>query len=238
MPPQLLPLHSFLRETVAFLASHTYLLTAELSAFKEASSDLGMARIGLKAKIPSLYGDPIPYFLARLFISHVASFEVFLQDTVSLVAHKNPKKVGASSFTLAEVLDAETPSELVQRAIDEYLNKIMYKKPAAYLEDVCQVLSIQSAPLVERWKTFIEAKARRDLGVHAAWRCNETYLRKVRDAGLDPRAKSGDPLLPTKDEYLTETMATLDDLALEITAKVAIVHWPEVDMGALDLDAT
>ena len=234
-PPQLIPLHAYLRESLAFLSSHVYLLTGELAARQEPNSTFGVSRKALGEKIPKVYGDPLRYFIARLFISHIASFEVFLQDTVVLVAQKNPKKVGAANFTLAEVLDAEDSGVLVRRATDEFLTKLMYKKPSAYLEELCLVLSIDPDPMQQRWKIFVEAKARRDLGVHAAWRCNEVYLRKLKEIEIASTANVGDIMLPPSGPYLDATMNSLNELASQITARVCSVHWPDVDVSQLDL---
>ena len=232
---QLLPFQAYFRETLAFLTSHSYLLSAELASLNDPDSDLGKCGIDFRARLPKTYGSPVHYFLARLFISQVASFEVLLQDTVALVLRQHPKKVGSSTFSLAEIVDAGDHAALVDRAIDECLNKLMYKKPMDYLDDLCNLLSIEDDPLRECWKVFVEAKARRDLGVHASWRCNDVYLRKLKEAMIASSAKVGDLMLPLQEGYLDATMDSLNELAMEITKRVAAVHWPDVDMNDLDV---
>jgi len=236
LAPQLIPLNRFYRETIAFLAAHAYLLGAELEALKDRTGKLFEVREALSKKIPQSYAGPTPYFLSRLFISYVASFEVFLQEMVTLVVAKNPKKVGATSFTLAEVIDAATVDQLVARATEETLNKLMYKKPAAYLEEICQITSIDGGSLQTKWLILVEAKARRDLGVHNAWRCNETYLRKLKEAGIQTNARHGDILTPPIKDYLERLPNDLAELASNIARKIYEVHWPEIDIEHVDLE--
>ena len=237
IPEQLIPLNNYLRESLAFIATHGYLLSGEILSLTEPESEFGKTRLALNQKIPKVYGGPVNYLVARLFISYVASFEVFLQDTAVLVAKKNPKKVGGANFTLAEIIDSGGMPALVQRATDEFLNKLMYKKPSAYLQELCQLLSIDASPFQERWKVFVEAKARRDLGVHSAWRCNDVYLRKLGEAGIETTARPGDIMLPPDTDYTDSVMDKLNDLAAEITARVATVHWPEVKVEQLDISS-
>jgi hypothetical protein len=234
-PPQLLPLRAYFRETLAFLSSHSYLLVAEIASMKDAGSDLGASRADLCEKLPEMYGNPVEFLLARMFISQIASFEVLLQDTAALVVRKDPKKVGSTKFSLAEIIDADSSSALIDTAIDQYLNSLMYQKPSAYLEGLCSILSIDANPLRNRWKEFVEAKARRDLGVHGAWRCNAVYLRKLKEADITSTATVGDSMWPPYDGYLDTTMDTLNSLAMEITARVSAVHWPDIRMEDLDV---
>ena len=173
------------------------------------------------------------FFLSRLFVSLVSSFEYFLQDTAIVVVSKNPKKVGSSNFTLSEVLDASSTEVLVRRAIDDWLNKLMYKKPAEYLKEFAEVLSINEEPLKARWKTFVEAKARRDLGVHNEWVCNSVYLRKLTEAGVTTEAVVGISMIPD-DVYVRKVNLACLDLASRITQLVLDVHWPGTSMNELD----
>jgi len=143
----------------------------------------------------------------------VAAFEYFLQDVLTLIIKVNPKKVGQTEFKLSEILDSAGPDELVRRGIEATLNKLMYKKPLEYLSEIVSLLSISEAPLKAEWPVFVEAKARRDLGVHNGWKCNSTYLRKVTEAGLTPTFTEGEITFPPEDGYFDKVMAALPKLA-------------------------
>jgi len=142
------------------------------------------------------------YFLSMLFLDLVAEVELFFSQVVRSVITEYPKKVGSVTFKLSEVIDANDVEGLVSRAVDEQMNKLMYKKPLDYLQSMCELISIEKGPLIEGWKLYIEAKARRDLGVHNQWKCNPTYLRKLEEGGISTDANIGDSLFPKYEDYL------------------------------------
>ena len=226
--PQVQPYLNHLYESHRFTSAIVYLLAADIQASLRQDTDLAKKHQKFVESLEGTYENPTAYFLAHLFVSRIASFEVFLQETISLVVQKNPKKVGSSEFKLSEILDCSS-AQLVQRATDEFLNKLMYKKPSEYLSLMCELLSIDRTPLEEKWAVFIEAKARRDLGVHNAWKCNEVYVRKLTEAGLTAALSVGESVLPTGD-YILNVDDALDSLAREISKQVLPKHWPEVAM--------
>jgi hypothetical protein len=229
--PQTSPRHhllDFLLETSAFHQTVIYLLTAEIAIRESPESKLFKEHAGLMKIIEGAYESPKHYITSRLFISHVAAFELFLQGILVDVLMKNPKKVGDVQFRLTDVLDAGSTNTLVQRAIDQMLNKLMYKKPLEYLTDVCSFLSIDREPLINDWCCFVEIKARRDLGVHNGWICNATYLRKLAEANVVADAAEGDSMAPVNSEYLRQVHDVFDRLSQQITVQVLKKHWPEM----------
>lgn len=224
---ELTPYASFLRQATSFHASSIYLLNVEFAVRDDENSALSGAHRNLTEKILPIHRAPYDYFMARMFISHVASFEVFLQETVSLVLKKHPKKIGAVEFRLADILDASSNDELILRATEQTLNKLMYAKPREYLADICNILSITSDDLSDDWSIFVEVKARRDLGVHNAWIVNATYLRKLAEAGITPSLLAGSSAVPSDALYRDAMHEALDRLALQITRKVVAKHWPQ-----------
>jgi len=67
----------------------------------------------------------------------LSAFEIFLQEIVALVIQKHSKKVGSIEFRPLDTLDASSNAELVQRATDEFINRIMHIKPHENLSDLC-----------------------------------------------------------------------------------------------------
>jgi hypothetical protein len=220
---------TFLRETISFLSASNYLLAVHIYVLKEKDESISNEHNEFAGKIAPIYKDPRAYFIARLFIAYVAAFEIFLQETISIVIEKHPKKVGSTQFRLADILNATSTNELVQEATEELLNKLMYKKPLEYLQEVCQLLSINRAPLEDGWKFFIESKARRDLGVHNAWKCNSIYLRKLQEAGIPSSLALGDSAVPQDKEYVDRVINSLCKLAEDICVQVVAKYWPEED---------
>lgn len=168
---------------------------------------------------------PIHFFVAQLFVAHVVSLEVFLQETAALETRRNPEKVSSATFALSELLDAGGTEALIQRAAEEALNPFMFKKPLDYLNSLYDFLSIDPDRLSPSWAIFIEAKARRDLGLHNAWRCNQVYLRRLAEASLREFVEVGDSMDPTDKEYLDKISCSLIWLATTVTKLVSRKHW-------------
>lgn len=223
-----MPYLAFLKESATFHRAIVYLISAHLAAVQGADDELVDAHSRLADKVAPTYKDPRSYFVSRLFITHIAAFEIFLQDTLSEVIRKHPKKVGDVEFRLADILDSSSNEELVNRALDEHLNRLMYKKPIEYLKEICALLSIEKMPLEDDWKVLVEAKARRDLGVHNAWKCNGIYLRKTQEAGILSGLSIGDSAVPQDEEYINRVGDALDVLAGKISKSVLQKHWPEL----------
>lgn len=170
------------------------------------------------------YASPDQYLSSRLFIMFVSNFEIFLQDIATCIMRCYPKKLGSAQFRLADILDASGNEELISRAIEECLNKLMYKRPMEYLSDYCNLLSLDRKPLDKYWPTFVEAKARRDLGVHANWRCNSVYLRKVAEAGVESKFKIGDFTAPSSGGYFDDVSRQLFLLGEALLEQVACTY--------------
>lgn len=221
------PYMNFITQGTDFHASIGYLCLADIEAMKAQNTRLGEQYRKLSDLIKGRFEDPIAYFSSRLLITYIADFEIFLQETISQVLEKDPLKLGKTEFKLSEILEAEDTSELIRRAAEERLNRLMYKKPSEYISDVFSLLSIEDAEIKNSWSTYVEAKARRDVGVHNGWKCNATYLRKVKEAGLEAKFELGDNLAPQHDEYFESVVEVLDFLSERITKRVLEKHWPD-----------
>jgi len=182
---QLMPMH------MGFIESHNNL--------QSATSVLGMSAS--------------QYIEGNLYFTQISALEIFFQTCLAAVLKSFPNKLGSTQFTLSQFLEVETKEELIMRAVDGYLNSLMYKKPKEYLDDMCKQLSISSDGFMNLWPIFIEAKARRDVGIHNNWICNQVYLRKVAEAKLETNARVGDSLMPEDENYFIDTVRKLGLLA-------------------------
>lgn len=213
----------FFREVIRLLTAQKYLLVSKVAGL-EGNEKIAELHKNFDSTVAPDYKDGYEYVSAQLFVALISSFEVFLQRVVAIAVTKNPKKLGSIQFRLSEILDASDRDELIGKAIDEHLNKLMYRKPMEYLDDICSLLSIDRMNLEDLWPIYAEAKARRDLGVHAAWKCNATYLRKVSEAGLTSALKIGESTVPDDKEYIMPVAETLQKLANRITQSVVEKH--------------
>ena len=164
------------------------------------------------------------YFLSILFLDLLSEVEIFLSSIVQAVIKKHPKKIRTSSFKLGEIIDSKSIDELITRAADEYINKLMYKKPMEYLDSICEVLSIEKQLFLEHWPMYVEAKARRDLGVHNGWTCNSTYLRKVEEVKITSDIKEGDSALPIYEGYVRELLKHLRSIVTIFSEQIKIKY--------------
>lgn len=168
--------------------------------------------------------DVRTYFRCSLFIQQISAIEIFLQEVLRAVLVEHPKKLSGFSFKLNEILDTRSNDELIARAADDLLNKLFYKRPSEYLDELVRLLSIDRSPIEPFWPSFAEAKARRDLGIHNGWLCNEVYLRKLAEVGLTTRHRKGDLLLPVDREYITNTSQCISAIGEAIFSQLIAKH--------------
>ena len=163
------------------------------------------------------------HFLSILFIDLISEVEIYLATLVRAVIVKDPQKVGNFQLKLSDVLEATSDDELIARAAEHYLHNIMYKKPLDYLSDISTVLSIDHKTVEHLWPSYIEAKARRDIGVHNDWICNETYIRKLREAGVTSESQIGDTLRPST-IYVRKLADSIDQICTRLATAVHEKH--------------
>ena len=164
------------------------------------------------------------YFRSILFVDLISSTEVFFADLIRAVVAEYPHKIGRIQFELKDVLEASSPSELVLRAAEEFIHKLMYEKPEDYLEKMCNTLSIEVDQIKPYWSKYIEAKARRDLGVHNNWKCNKTYLRKVAAVHLDVEATEGMMMSPKDRDYCSSVTENITKICEAMSRLVQEKH--------------
>lgn len=199
-------------EYIAFSQARRYINSAGNLA-RTGHSALAQDHAEFAESLKLRHLSPENYLVAQLFIAHISAFELFLQDLITVVVKKYPQKIGSVQFRLSEVLQASDTEELVYRAAEEILNKLTYKKPGEYLKEVCELLSVEPSLVSETWPKFIEAKARRDLGVHNGWVCNQIYLRKLSESQIASELKLGDLSVPKDFRYLNAVSESLYSLS-------------------------
>jgi hypothetical protein len=145
-------------------------------------------------------------------VSLISYTETYFADVIKAIISHYPKKIGGMTFDITQLVEM-SKGEIIFLASECYLNKLMYKKPKEYLKEFGEIMSIDTTLFENDWTQFIEAKARRDIGVHNAWERNETYLRKVKEAGCHEFEGS---LLPTH-EYLSDVMDACDSIVESIS---------------------
>lgn len=134
-------------------------------------------------------------------IATISEVEAYFQDIVIAVLLKHPEKIGNSKFELKTLLDIPSIQDVKQLAAEKYASEMLFKKPNEYKKDLISILSLDEKVFESRWPIFLEAKARRDIGVHNSWLVNDIYRAKIREIGLPAPT---DIALSVKSKYLDE----------------------------------
>lgn len=150
-------------------------------------------------------------FSGNLFVNLISEVENFIVSCAATAIRLHPGKVGSETFRLSDVLAVASTDELIERAADRALQALMYEKPADYLSGFCEIVSIDAKQLLDIWPSFVEMKARRDLGVHNNWISNGIYLRKLRETGFTEQPPVGVRLIPDF-AYLQASIDACDGL--------------------------
>lgn len=129
------------------------------------------------------------YFSCMLLINLISTTEAYFFDIVKEILTLYPEKIGKEKLEIKDVLNF-TREEIILSSAERYIDGILRKRPKEYLSEISKILSIDEIVLTEDWKKYIEAKARRDLGVHNNWVINETYKRKIEEIGIYNLPKS------------------------------------------------
>ena len=222
-------LHRAMRKITISLQAYNFVLHAHVATLDKKNEPLIES-----LKILEKYLDPMElkvrdYFRSLLFVDLISELELFFSSLIRLIILKNPKKIGAAQFKLTDVIEASNIDELVTRAADDFLYKLLYKKPSEYLSDMCSVLSIDQSIVAPYWAKYIEAKARRDLGTHNDWKCNQTYLRKLSESGITTNFSLGSSLIPEND-YFNEVVISTASMA-QVMAEAVIEKHATPDKG-------
>lgn len=135
----------------------------------------------------------VPFIRSQQFVAMVAAIEDFLSQVLTVALEAYPEKIGSESLLVSDLLAASTLEAAIARAIDRKLNELFYASPLKYREAIESYLSMPRTSLDNHWPSFVEMKARRDIGVHANWRKNDRYVAKVTEAKgtVDPASFLG-----------------------------------------------
>lgn len=150
------------------------------------------------------------FFDALVFMELISTIEIYFVNVIHTVIKAYPVKAGKISFELKNILD-KSKEEIIAEASEKYVYGLMYKKADEVLKGFCDICSIDQEKLKPFWGTFVEAKARRDLGAHNNWLCNAIYLRKVGEFNIQVDSNMSEDLIPTH-EYMHKTINELSEL--------------------------
>jgi hypothetical protein len=134
---------------------------------------------------PSRY-KVISYIDSQSLISMISEFEDFIQECLVEILIRHPKKITKIKIDIENIVDFNSIEEIIRYSALRLVNEEFYKNPNDYLKTIYDIMSAPKNLLNDLWPYYIETKARRDIGIHNAWKINDIYLYKISMAGITP----------------------------------------------------
>jgi hypothetical protein len=99
-------------------------------------------------------------------IATISEVEAYFQDLLIAVLIKNPERISKSTFELKNLLELNSIQDAISLAAKRFASDMLFKKPNDYKKDIMSVLCVGETIFATPWPVIVEAKARRDIGVH------------------------------------------------------------------------
>lgn len=165
-------------------------------AISEPSSHIGQLYQDTSSRLPNHYlngrsiNDPrykvVSFIDSQCLVSMISEVEAFIQESLITVLCKYPEEINKVTLEIKKLRELGNVEAAVLYAAHKHINEVMYKRPNEYKKELLSILSAREVLLDDVWSTYVEAKARRDIGVHNSWVANDIYAAKVREVGLEP----------------------------------------------------
>jgi hypothetical protein len=140
--------------------------------------------------------------LASNGILHLVTIiEAMTEDLLRTVFMKYPQKLGSDTkISVGAVLEATSIEAVHAHAVDTMLNKLAYKSPADFADEVRKQMGITLLECTA-FHRYMELKATRDVYIHNRGIANKVYVDK---AGQHARVQAGQ-FLPADVQYFLES---------------------------------
>jgi hypothetical protein len=140
--------------------------------------------------------------LASNGVLHLVTItEAMTEDVLRAVFMRYPHKLGADTkISVGAVLEATSLEAVHAHAVDTMLNKLAYKSPAEFADDVRKQMGISLLECTA-FHRYMELKATRDVYIHNRGIANKVYVGK---AGQHARVQAGQ-FLPVDVQYFLES---------------------------------
>lgn len=156
------------------------------------------------------------------FSSLVSAFEDFIIEVASIILRREPERLHnlKCEYRVFASLDQDS---LTDYLITEKLASLTFGSAREYINKLCNLVCLEKRKVESLVKSFVEMKARRDVGVHNNWVMDERYLRKI--AELNIAAPETNYLKPDLD-YFSRTYNVCGDMVKIITNNISstILH--------------
>lgn len=171
-----------------------------------------MTHAALAAKADEYIAGPLAEATFQQFLS---IFETFVFDLLRLWLLAYPQSLAAKKLDFRAVLDAPDKESIALAVVNRELNDVLYERPAGWFAYLDKLVKLDR-PTADEIERLTEAKASRDVIVHAQGVVGKTYLLK---AGQLARFAEGrridlpEPYHRAIYELLLEVVAAVSDAA-------------------------
>jgi len=165
-------------------------------------------------------GNASPIIFEGLFILAVSTFEITLNDTMSIILNSMPDKLLEKSYTISkqQILDEDPLS----KAIEKYINELSYNHIKEYFKKFTKITSINEDVISkEIFNEWIEFKASRNLLIHNNLIVDDIYIRL---AGDKCRSKVIGTKLNIDEHYLLSSINCISNILGGIKEQLEIKY--------------
>ena len=183
-----------------------------LLTYKRLIMPVLLAKGKLQEILDIMSGNLKEVSMQGLFVLGVSKFEIMLSDVLIYFFKNIPEKldIKEAKFSKYELL---YEGELMGLKIERWVNDLSYKNVTDLLKCFCRTLSIDSDYSNISIDDLIEIKETRNLLLHNNLVVNNLYLQK---AGKNKRADIQGVKLKVDQEYIIQSISTLNQLVIEI----------------------
>ena len=159
--------------------------------------------------------------LQGLAVLGLSYLETGLADCLRYYLQHFPQKLKAEELKFTKDVFIQEQFELLEHAIDNFLQNAAYKNFEDYLGLATDVLSIQAAIPAATLSSMREFRARRNLLLHAALEVNDRYLASAGPLENPPRRGAR---LDMKRDYVVKALGAVADLLATIRTTLEVKY--------------
>ena len=151
---------------------------SELGGLFRSTSDLLPEQYKTKPLAEEYRGYKVVSFIDSMcFIGIISQFEDFLYQIMVAVLCATPKKINQAEIKIEHLLRYSSIESVVKSVAQRKVKEIMNNGAEIIQKELSKIISINwsDEDKKELWPVYVEAKARRNLGVHNNWVVDEKY---------------------------------------------------------------
>ncbi|HBZ7693681.1 hypothetical protein [Klebsiella pneumoniae] len=162
--------------------------------------------------------DVINHYIPTLcFSTLVSAFEDYITEIARLMFSLKPEHLDKVKLDYKTYKNLP-PDEIIDYLTTEAIASITFSSANEYINKICKLTEISKKDNEALIKSFIEIKARRDIGVHNNWVKDRRYEQKLSEVNIAPSEKT---ILTPDLSYFTHAFNTCGALVKIISNNIS-----------------